>query len=166
MARRGPVLYDERRCPPGRAGAALAFRRGSDRINGSSRNLGIITRTGVMAKVANIRVGTAGWSFRADVVAFRLGWDASGAVFTPARLRRDQFVVPRRTPPTYAKWRESTPPGFRFAVKIPRAITHELKLRDAANHSSHFWLRPTAWPINEGRSSCSCRRRCRLMVLW
>ena len=32
---------------------------------------------------------------------------------------------------TYAKWRDSTPPSFRFAVKIPRAITHERKLRDA-----------------------------------
>jgi uncharacterized protein YecE (DUF72 family) len=32
---------------------------------------------------------------------------------------------------TYAKWRDSTPPGFRFAVKMPRTITHELKLRDA-----------------------------------
>ena len=32
---------------------------------------------------------------------------------------------------TYAKWRDSTPPDFRFAVKMPRTITHELKLQDA-----------------------------------
>ncbi|AMY11822.1 hypothetical protein LuPra_05087 [Luteitalea pratensis] len=32
---------------------------------------------------------------------------------------------------TYAKWRESTLPDFRFAVKMPRTITHELKLQDA-----------------------------------
>jgi uncharacterized protein YecE (DUF72 family) len=32
---------------------------------------------------------------------------------------------------TYAKWRDSTPAAFRFAVKVPRTITHELKLQDA-----------------------------------
>jgi uncharacterized protein YecE (DUF72 family) len=32
---------------------------------------------------------------------------------------------------TYAKWRDSTSSGFRFSVKIPRAITHDLKLQDA-----------------------------------
>jgi uncharacterized protein YecE (DUF72 family) len=30
---------------------------------------------------------------------------------------------------TYAKWRDSTPPDFRFAVKVPRTITHDLKLQ-------------------------------------
>jgi uncharacterized protein YecE (DUF72 family) len=34
-------------------------------------------------------------------------------------------------PTTYAKWCASTPPAFRFAVKIPRAITHDLKLQRA-----------------------------------
>ena len=32
---------------------------------------------------------------------------------------------------TYAKWAASTPPGFRFAVKLPRTITHDQKLRRA-----------------------------------
>lgn len=32
---------------------------------------------------------------------------------------------------TYARWRDSTPPDFRFAVKIPKAITHELTLQGA-----------------------------------
>lgn len=30
---------------------------------------------------------------------------------------------------TYAKWAASTPPAFRFAVKMPRTITHDQKLR-------------------------------------
>jgi uncharacterized protein YecE (DUF72 family) len=30
---------------------------------------------------------------------------------------------------TYAKWAASTPRGFRFAVKMPAAITHECRLR-------------------------------------
>jgi uncharacterized protein YecE (DUF72 family) len=32
---------------------------------------------------------------------------------------------------TYAKWAGSTPPEFRFAVKLPRLITHDQKLRRA-----------------------------------
>jgi len=30
---------------------------------------------------------------------------------------------------TYAKWAESTPSGFRFAVKLPQEVTHDRKLR-------------------------------------
>ena len=30
---------------------------------------------------------------------------------------------------TYARWAAATPPEFRFTIKMPRAITHELKLR-------------------------------------
>ena len=32
---------------------------------------------------------------------------------------------------TYAKWSQCTPAGFRFSVKMPRAISHELKLQNA-----------------------------------
>jgi uncharacterized protein YecE (DUF72 family) len=32
---------------------------------------------------------------------------------------------------TYARWAASTPAGFRFAVKLPRLITHDQKLRRA-----------------------------------
>ena len=32
---------------------------------------------------------------------------------------------------TYARWVESTPADFRFAVKLPRAITHEARLVEA-----------------------------------
>lgn len=33
-------------------------------------------------------------------------------------------------PATYERWADSVPEGFRFAVKMPRAITHERRLRD------------------------------------
>jgi uncharacterized protein YecE (DUF72 family) len=32
---------------------------------------------------------------------------------------------------TYARWAAMTPPHFRFAVKLPRAITHDARLRGA-----------------------------------
>ena len=39
-------------------------------------------------------------------------------------------------PETYAKWAASTPPVFRFAVKLPRTITHDGQLRRARRRSS------------------------------
>jgi len=32
---------------------------------------------------------------------------------------------------TYTRWAESVPPTFRFSVKVPKEITHTLRLRDA-----------------------------------
>jgi uncharacterized protein YecE (DUF72 family) len=34
-------------------------------------------------------------------------------------------------PVTYARWRDAVPEAFRFSVKIPKAITHELRLQGA-----------------------------------
>jgi uncharacterized protein YecE (DUF72 family) len=34
-------------------------------------------------------------------------------------------------PVTYARWRDTVPDSFRFSVKIPKAITHELRLQKA-----------------------------------
>jgi uncharacterized protein YecE (DUF72 family) len=86
-----------------------------------------------MANAADIRVGTAGWSIpRAAASRF----DSAGTYLERYSRRFDcaeinsSFHRPHAAT-TYAKWRASTPPGFRFAVKIPRAITHDLKLQRA-----------------------------------
>src|SRR5918995_1342280 len=34
---------------------------------------------------------------------------------------------------TYARWAANVPDDFRFSVKIPKAITHEARLRDAGD---------------------------------
>ncbi len=86
-----------------------------------------------MAGAADIRIGTAGWSIPR----------ASSARFDSAETHLERysrqldcaeinssFHRPHAIT-TYAKWRASTPPAFRFAVKMPRAITHDLKLIDA-----------------------------------
>lgn len=41
-------------------------------------------------------------------------------------------------PGTYARWADSVPEGFRFAVKVPRAITHERRLRDCESALDEF----------------------------
>jgi uncharacterized protein YecE (DUF72 family) len=81
----------------------------------------------------DIRVGTAGWSIpRAAALRF----DSQGTHLQrySRRLRcaeiNSSFYRPH-TAATYTKWRDNTPQDFRFAVKIPRTITHELKLQNA-----------------------------------
>ena len=41
---------------------------------------------------------------------------------------------------TYARWRDSVPEEFRFAVKIPKAISHEKRLKDVDREVSAFLL--------------------------
>lgn len=39
---------------------------------------------------------------------------------------------------TYARWEASVPAGFRFSVKLPKTISHELALRGAGNALDQF----------------------------
>jgi uncharacterized protein YecE (DUF72 family) len=82
---------------------------------------------------ADFRIGTAGWSIpRASASRF----EVLGTHLQRYSLRlrcaeiNSSFYRPH-TQATYAKWRDSTPADFRFSVKMPRTITHELMLRDA-----------------------------------
>ncbi len=93
-----------------------------------------------MAGTADIRIGTAGWSIpRASAGRF----DAEGTHLQRyARGLRcaeinSSFYRPHAAA-TYARWRDSTPPDFRFAVKIPRTITHVLKLVNAGEPFAAF----------------------------
>ncbi|HEU4694346.1 MAG TPA: DUF72 domain-containing protein [Vicinamibacterales bacterium] len=93
-----------------------------------------------MAGAADIRIGTAGWSIpRAAATRF----DSAGTHLERYSRQLDcaeinsSFHRPHATT-TYAKWRDSTPSAFRFAVKMPRAITHDLKLKNAREPFSTF----------------------------
>jgi len=48
------------------------------------------------------------------------------AVFSALEIT-SSFYRPHR-PATYARWARSVPEGFRFAVKLPRSVTHESRL--------------------------------------
>lgn len=47
------------------------------------------------------------------------------------------FYRPHK-PETYARWAATTPAGFRFAVKAPRAVTHDCRLVDAFEPLERF----------------------------
>ena len=96
------------------------------------------------------RIGTAGWSIPKAVAN---AFPASGShlaryaqVLNAAEINTSFYRNHR--PEVYARWAAQTPDGFRFAVKLPRTITHDQRLRAAR----------TRWII----SRCPIPARCRV----
>ena len=89
-----------------------------------------------------IFVATAGWSIPRSVARFFPG--------EGTHLQRYARVLPgaeintsfyrNHSRETYAHWAAQTPRAFRFAVKLPRAITHEARLRGARRPLEQFLL--------------------------
>lgn len=77
-----------------------------------------------------IRIGTAGWSVPArDAASFPAGGThlaRYGAVLSATEINSSFYRPHRRA--TYERWAASVPPGFRFAVKLPKAATHVARL--------------------------------------
>jgi uncharacterized protein YecE (DUF72 family) len=77
------------------------------------------------------RIGTAGWSIPR---AMAEGFPGDGShlaryarVLNCAEINTSFYRSHR--PEVYARWAAQTPSGFRFAVKVPRTITHDQRLR-------------------------------------
>ncbi|HEX8597066.1 MAG TPA: DUF72 domain-containing protein [Chloroflexia bacterium] len=80
-----------------------------------------------------VRIGCAGWSIPKEH-AGRFPEEGThleryARVF-PAVEINSSFYRPHK-PGTYERWAASVPEGFRFAVKVPKTITHIRRLRDA-----------------------------------
>lgn len=81
-----------------------------------------------------IRVGTAGWGLPAAV---RDAFPPAASNLARYAGRFDaveinsSFHRPHRRA-TWERWADSVPPGFRFAVKLPREISHRRRLEDCA----------------------------------
>jgi uncharacterized protein YecE (DUF72 family) len=91
-------------------------------------------------------IGTAGWAIRADQKALfpdRPSHLARYATRFNCVEINSSFYRPHR-PATYAKWAASVPAGFRFAVKMPRTITHNARLSGAEELLDRFLKECTA----------------------
>jgi uncharacterized protein YecE (DUF72 family) len=81
-----------------------------------------------------LRIGTAGWSVPSRYVA-QIPAGGSHLERYARRLNaveiNSSFYRPHRRK-TYQRWAGSVPAGFRFAVKVPKAITHEQQLGDCS----------------------------------
>ncbi len=89
---------------------------------------------------AAIRIGTAGWSIpkehAAPSPALGSHLERYAAVFNAVEIN-SSFYRPHR-PATNERWAASVPQEFRFAVKVPKAITHKRRLKDAGDVLERF----------------------------
>ncbi|MCC2667549.1 MAG: hypothetical protein K0Q72_20 [Armatimonadetes bacterium] len=79
---------------------------------------------------SEVRIGCAGWSLRSEFAAEFPGEGTHLERYArrfPVVEINSSFYRPHRTE-TYARWAASTPLDFRFAVKVPREITHTRRL--------------------------------------
>lgn len=90
-----------------------------------------------------VRIGCSGWIYRHWRELFypaklpqRLWFAHYSGTFSTVELNTSFYRLPATE--TFAKWRDQAPPGFRYAVKAPRFITHMKKLRDCAEPVGEF----------------------------
>ncbi|HEU0072328.1 MAG TPA: DUF72 domain-containing protein [Alphaproteobacteria bacterium] len=82
--------------------------------------------------MSQIRIGTAGWNVPAP---YAESFPAEGTHLERYAQRMNaaeinsSFYKPHQSK-TYARWAVSVPADFRFAVKAPKALTHEKRLKD------------------------------------
>lgn len=85
-------------------------------------------------------IGCAGWSLGRE---YWPQFPAEGTHLQRYAARfngveiNSSFYRPHRRQ-TYERWAESVPPGFRFSVKVPKRITHELRLQNCDQALDEF----------------------------
>lgn len=90
-----------------------------------------------------IMVGCSGWSYQAwDGPFYPRGLKQGdylefySEVFGTVEIDSTFYSIPPEK--SVLKWKNSTPPGFRFSPKVPREITHDMKLRNTTLQMERF----------------------------
>ena len=96
--------------------------------------------------MCEVRIGTSGWHYKHWVGPFYPPkWPASKMLayyferFDTVEINNSFYRLPPESAVT--GWREATPPGFCFAVKGSRFLTHMKKLKDPAQGLERFFSR-------------------------
>ncbi len=92
---------------------------------------------------AEYRIGTSGWHYphwqgvfypatlrRSEWLDFYCGW------FSTVEVNNSFYRLPAEK--TFGGWRDTSPEGFVFAVKVSRFITHFRRLKDSAAPMANF----------------------------
>jgi uncharacterized protein YecE (DUF72 family) len=89
---------------------------------------------------SGVHLGIAGWAIRrehshrfADVGTHLQRY---ATLFNAVEINSCFYRPHRRA--TYERWADSVPDGFRFAVKLPKVITHEQRMIDAEGRLEQF----------------------------
>lgn len=93
--------------------------------------------------MARTRIGLSGWTydewqggFYPDDLPKRRRLEHAARAFPTLEINSTFYGL--ATPERYRHWREATPPGFRFAVKASRYMTHNLRLRHVEQALANF----------------------------
>lgn len=87
-----------------------------------------------------VRIGCAGWSILSRHKSL---FEAGDSMLATYASRFDcveinsSFYRPHQCK-TYARWAASVPAGFRFSVKLPKLVTHEMRLQGVARPLDAF----------------------------
>jgi uncharacterized protein YecE (DUF72 family) len=97
-------------------------------------------------RIGSVRVGCCGWSYPhwrervyPDGVPQRRWLEYYATLFDTVEVNATFYRLPRRE--TVAAWVERTPPGFLFAVKASRFLTHVRRLTDVGRGLERFYER-------------------------
>ena len=86
------------------------------------------------------QIGCAGWSLprtaRASFPEQGSHLQRYAAVFDAVEINSSFYRAHR--PQTYARWATEVPPSFRFSVKLPKQISHVLRLKACARPLAEF----------------------------
>jgi len=90
---------------------------------------------------ALIRIGTAGWSIPRPLAAHfppdGTGLERYASQFTAVEINSTFHRSHRER--TFARWADAVSDNFCFAVKMPKSISHELRLVGVDDLLSRFW---------------------------
>lgn len=91
----------------------------------------------------DVHVGCSGWVYRhwrgtfyPEKLPQKLWFNHYAAEFDTVEINASFYRVPLLK--TFEGWREKAPPGFRYAVKVNRFITHNKKLLDCEEPLAEF----------------------------
>lgn len=94
----------------------------------------------VESRTGSVYIGCAGWNFSSlaqhNFPAQGTHLERYATVLSAVEIN-SSFYRPHRAA-TYARWRDSVPDRFRFSVKVPRSITHDLRLRNIDDELERF----------------------------
>jgi uncharacterized protein YecE (DUF72 family) len=95
-------------------------------------------------RMKDVRIGCSGWSYAhwrgvvyPEGLAQRRWLEHYATLFDTVELNATFYRLPRRT--TVAAWVERSPPGFVFAVKASRYLTHVRRLSDLGRGVERFY---------------------------
>ncbi|MGH7903750.1 MAG: DUF72 domain-containing protein [Candidatus Dormibacteraceae bacterium] len=114
-----------------------------------------VTSRSSSSRRGRLRVGTSGWQYRhwrgvfyPEGLPQRAWFGFYATHFDTVEVNNTFYRLPAE--PTFGKWEERAPPGFRYALKGSRFITHLKRLREAKAPLAEFARRAGAIEVHRG----------------